>query len=150
MVELLVVMFIMAVVVALIVGVSKYVMDSAAKKQTETAQEIVLQAIQEYRRVKNAVPPDDGDHETDVLMAELETCEQSAKIVEKLSKEVYPQRRGELRDGYDQPMRYYQDEAIGNEPLLLSAGPDREWGEGAGEAAQREDNIASDGSTVNP
>ncbi len=149
MIELLVVMFIMAVVVALIVGVSKYVMDGAAKKQTETAQEIVLQAIQEYRRVKNAVPPDSGgEYKTDVLMEALEECEQSAKIVEKLSKEVYPQRRGELRDGYDKPMRYYQDEAIGNEPLLLSAGPDRKWGQS--QPSEREDNIASDGSTVNP
>jgi prepilin-type N-terminal cleavage/methylation domain-containing protein len=44
-VELLVVMFIMSVIVALIVGVGKYVSDQAGTKQTRAAQAIVMRAI---------------------------------------------------------------------------------------------------------
>jgi len=60
-IEMMVVIFILGVLVAMIVAVSSYVMDEAARRETESTQAMVLNIIDAFRDEFEKYPPDNLD-----------------------------------------------------------------------------------------
>jgi prepilin-type N-terminal cleavage/methylation domain-containing protein len=139
-VELLVVMFIMAVIVALIVGVGRYVTDSAAKKETQATQAIVMRAIQAYQETNpdGEYPQVNDPNETKDLVEKLHNNEKASAILD----EVTTLEKGKIVDGFGEEMKYDADGGFGGTPVLISAGPDRHFGREGDEYGH--DDIRSD------
>ncbi|MFP4052372.1 MAG: type II secretion system protein [Phycisphaerae bacterium] len=125
-VELLVVMFIMSVIVALIVGVGKYVSDGAGTKQTRAAQAIVMRAIAAYHDQFKFYPDVDT---TKKLTDALEESEDAWKIMTGMGQDHFSGAGGMLTDGFGNEMRYKPKGGFGDRPVLISAGPDGVFGE---------------------
>jgi prepilin-type N-terminal cleavage/methylation domain-containing protein len=164
-VELLLVMFVMSVLVALVVGVGSYVVELERKKETVATQERWLAALEAYRNVTQKYP----DTNTTILpggtnekintypgsMSDLVAALQGAKDPSMTAK-IYQATKayvGEgstgsttvplsMNDAYGTPMRYYKDKGVGGKPLILSAGPDADFG--VTNDKKRTDNIRSD------
>ncbi len=140
-IELLVVMFIMAVIVALIVGVGRYVTDSAAKKETQATQAIVMRAIEAYREEDpNSAAPQAND--TSELVAKLRDSDKASAILNELSGEVLGGENNAIHDGFGEEMKYDRDGGFGGTPVLISPGPDRRFGSEGDEYGH--DDIRSD------
>ena len=125
-VELLVVMFIMAIIVALIVGVGKYVADQAAIKQTRAAQAVISRAIALYYDQYKFYPNVDS---TDKLASALRNSPKAKEMLNKLSEENLSGSGGIMADGFGNEMRYKPKGGFGDRPVLISPGPDGEFGE---------------------
>ncbi len=152
-IELLLVMFVMAVLVALVVGVGTHVIEEGRKTETRDRQNRMLAAIDAYYKVMGKVPPHAGDP-NDSLTELVDHLRGREEGDEKLKRDIYKETNaylgasdGELSlDAFNKPMRYYSDRGVGGRPLIISAGPDGEFGDGTTnrERQRREDNIRSD------
>ena len=58
--EMLAVILILAILLALVVGVCKWVMDHFAKRETAATQSIVIDAVMLYKSKTGVLPADDG------------------------------------------------------------------------------------------
>ncbi len=57
-IELLVAIVIIVIIIAMVVGVANYVFEEAARKQTQTTQNIVMTAVEEYKKLMGQYPAD--------------------------------------------------------------------------------------------
>ena len=141
-VELMVVMFVMMVLVALAVGVSKYVMDRSARDQTIATQSILMAAI----RACGDTPPDAASMKE--LWSPLSEVPKARQLLEKLDSTVVNRSNNifTVLDGYGNKMDYYPTAGLGGGPVVVSGGSDGIIGDKIGtpenEAA---DDIRSDG-----
>jgi prepilin-type N-terminal cleavage/methylation domain-containing protein len=126
-IELLVVMFIMAVIVALIVGVGPYVTDSAAKKETQATQAIIMRAIEAYQEEDpNSSPPHASN--TKELVTKLRESDKASAILNEASADAISGEDGTIQDGFGETMKYDSVGGLGGTPVLISPGPDRRFG----------------------
>ena len=164
-VELLLVMFVMSALVALVVGVGSWVIDQGRIKETHGKQDRLLRAIDVYRKITGKVPPDRQDTNNDGKIDEQDAYE-PAQSIEALLRYVQPTGGASLQktiyeetlpylsqggtgyrmDAFNTQMRYYTSRGLGGKPLIVSAGPDGQFGDGTTREAkeQRKDNVRSD------
>ena len=154
-VEMLVVVFVIAILVTLVVSVARDVMRRAGKDQTRTNMEVVLTAIEEYHKTYAVYPveADDfsgmtagwtvADWEPYVrargLYHLLEDEPRAREILSKLKKDAIMSVSNAqiFADGFGKHMDYRSNKSANAGPLLESAGPD-------GDFLTKEDNIRSD------
>ncbi|RPI64299.1 MAG: type II secretion system protein [Planctomycetaceae bacterium] len=146
-IEMLVVIGILMVLAALIVGVSRYVMEESANKKTVAIQAVIMSATKAYHDKNKAYPdsndapptdPNSGDIKK--LYDALNPSTPDAKIVDKLKllpKEAIDSASHTFKDSWDKDMRYYKTGGLGGGPVIISAGPD-------GDFTTEADNIRSD------
>jgi prepilin-type N-terminal cleavage/methylation domain-containing protein len=60
-IEMMVVVAIIGILVALIVGISKYVFEEAARKKTLVTQQLLMTAIEQFKDITGKYPPDSND-----------------------------------------------------------------------------------------
>jgi type II secretory pathway pseudopilin PulG len=154
-----VVLFILAILVSLAVGVGMYVMDKNNEELTKTIQTTVWGAVQAYYDYGSpkAWAADrtgatyDPNASTTALMKFLTgtqytslrdtpPVQQAIARLKNLPKDAYATT---LNDGWGRPMRYYQDKGMGGRPVLISAGSDGDFGDA--DSAKQKDNVISDG-----
>ena len=152
-IELLVVMFVLAILVALVVGVGRWVRVIGQEKQTIVTQKIVMAAIQAYYDTYEVYPADggNGDESDDSgkellknLKGEGFGDEEKARVSRATMKVLRGLPQGALsaggedvKDGFGNGMRYDKDSGLGGRPVVISAGPD-------GKFDVQADNIRSD------
>ena len=136
MTELLVVLLILSILLALVVGISRHLMREAARKETITTQNIVLDAINRYHELTGAYPTGDSDN-CGSLMNTLSGQAEAKDLLTKLPEETRKGGSNALKDGYGEDMRYRATGGYGGHPLIWSKGGDRKW--------DTEDDIMSDG-----
>ncbi|MDY6913531.1 MAG: hypothetical protein SVT52_03635, partial [Planctomycetota bacterium] len=166
------VIFILAILVALVVGVGNYVLDEARRKNTVAIQAILMDAVQKFYDEFDNYPADQ-DPPSDTYS----NPEQSAGVLlhyltgnnvfdaEDLNYLGYSGDSDDLRqriqelllptlrnlpedafetgatffsDGYGNAIRYENDGGLGGQPVLISAGADKDYDDD-------KDNIRSDG-----
>ncbi|MFW6146750.1 MAG: type II secretion system protein, partial [Planctomycetota bacterium] len=140
-IELLVVMAIIGILVALVAGVSRYVMIDSAKKETIAIQSIVSQAIKTYRDSEGELPDVDASDDCGALMGRLSAVSASNRKLRNLPEDAWTSGSAPLMDGFDRPMKYDKDGGIGGTFVLISAGADGKFN---GDPEKAEDNIRSD------
>jgi len=136
--EMMVVLFIMAIVLALAVGVSRYVMEKTGRDQTAATQKVLVQAIHKYHDENGEWPDGNGgDNSGQTLLTALKGCQPCKDVLNSLPDEALSAGDDAVKDGFDKEMRYDSDGGRGGRPVLISAGPD-------GDFDDDEDNIRSD------
>ena len=157
-IELIIVIAIISILAALIVSGGRYVMSEADRKTTQTIQAITMQAIQVWfdNITPCQYPPGNGDAASpqelfdyltgnadlngdgSIDSADAQTsCVLAAReFLLKLPQAAFQRGDDCIRDGFGEPIRYSQFGGIGGRPVLISNGPDKEFG--------NEDNIRSD------
>lgn len=148
-VELLLVMFIMAVLVALVVGIGASIVEEGNRRKTEAKQVLLMNAIEAYHRVTGKYPPDrdgtlyDPNNSTAVLLRYLDghDCGGLAEDVKEKAKVFLREIADDPNmDAWGRAMRYYN--RGGRLPVIISSGPDENFGDEI--RARIEDNIRSD------
>ena len=139
--EMLVVIFIIVIVLALVVGVSRYALDEAGKRETIAIQKTLLQAIRLYRDSEGELPREMGDGRTDNMMEDLTNCQASAEVIGRLPGDAWGGVGTPVLDGFDHEMHYKQSGGLGGSFVIISAGPDGEFN---GDPDEEEDNVRSD------
>jgi prepilin-type N-terminal cleavage/methylation domain-containing protein len=146
-VELLLVMFVLSVLVALVVGVGSYVIEQARITETVANQQALIAAIDAYRKVTGQFPDGNGLGDIEVLMTALQPDGNAPREVE-IRKEVTPFLKagsGSLMvDAFGSTMKYYAGKGLGGKPLIISAGPDGDFGDIPVDETKQRDNIRSD------
>ena len=163
-VELLLVMFILSVLLALVVGVSWYVVEEGRKKETVVRQKNLLAAIDAFRKVTGRVP---GEITTDGIFFDPDSSvtykynagELMTRLLNVLTTGSYSNANPDINsalykatspflgqasgtmitDAYGNSMLYIKDGGVGGKPVIISAGPDGKFGYGG----------KTDGSTTN-
>jgi len=153
-IELMVAIFIISILIALVIGVGKYVYDESARRETESMQAIAMNAVEKFHEIANQYPRDsigDPPH-TESLAALLhdlrgEPIENIPESTSMRIKEVCGQILLEIpsdyfdgttiKDAWGKQMDYKADGGLGGKPVLISPGPD-------GDMNTEEDNIRSD------
>lgn len=141
-VELMVVMFVMMVLVALAVGVSKYVMDRSAREQTIATQSILMAAI----RACGDIPPDATSMSG--LWSPLSKVPKALQHLERLDSTVVNRSNNvfTVLDGYGNKMVYSPTGGLGGGPVIVSGGLDGVIGDSIGTSEnEAADDIRSDG-----
>ncbi len=138
--EMMVVLFILGVILALVVGVSRYVTEEAGRKQTHSTQDVVMSAIRKYKELHDDYPPDSDDGKS--LMNTLYDDPIAKPMLANVQREAWAGYDKALKDGFEYSMRYRKTGARGGGPLLESPGPDGDFGDT--EPDKKEDNIRSD------
>ena len=163
-VELMVVIFIISILVALVIGVGKYVYDEAARRETESIQAIVMNAVETFHDIAGIYPPsgpfpgmepplDKGgiigliyqfkggtvpggvDSSNDKVRERIkEAC---GPIILELPPDVLRASDNNIYDGFGNPMDYDDDGGLGGKPVLISPGADEDIN-------TEEDNLRSD------
>lgn len=153
-VELLLVMFVMAVLVSLVVGVGTYVIEQGRRDETLSKQALLMSAINAYHRVTHKYPsdrhpdsPDDPNASIDALMLYLRAEQNTGgdmaeEILEATRHHLQAIAGNEKLDAWGNMMRYYAKLGLGGKPLIVSPGPDEDFGED--DTDYRKDNIRSD------
>ena len=138
-----VVIFIIGILIALVVGVGKYVYDEAARKETQSTLAIVVEAIEAYNSIADVYPADSGvgsypDGSDEALLYQLLDNpaavvpmreSQAVRIVDackpillKLPSDAYDGTA--LRDAYGAELEYDADGGFGGRPVVISLGAD--------------------------
>lgn len=170
-VELMVVMFIMAVVAALVVGVSWYVIEEGRKAETKAKMARLIEAINAYRKVTGKVPeiyydPSYNNRDSSRQYNEQKCIQALLDVLKgneprttgsgggqgpnegseeyKATKPWLGEDEGSSLtvDAYGKPMIYLMNGGHGGGPLIVSAGPDGYFGD-TGVESQKRDNIYS-------
>jgi len=124
--EMLAVILILAILLALVVGVSRYIIDKAAESETQAIQSIVIDAVILYKSKTGVLPADDGS--CAVLMTKLAEVPECRKKVGELPPKAWSKSGSPLNDGWHRAMRFQQSGGIGGAPVLISAGSDGGFG----------------------
>jgi hypothetical protein len=84
-------------------------------------------------------------------MQRLTLCLQGSKFSDPMKTKIFNATKSYLegtfsdgKDAYSNSMRYYKDKGVGGKPLIISAGPDGDYGTATGSEKKRTDNIRSD------
>lgn len=131
-IELLAVMMILGILMALVIGVAKYITRSSDIESTRSNMSIIMAAIREYRQDADKYPTSQAD-----LVAELKSVEMSRKQIDKLAKYVWSADNTEFLDAWGQPIVYSPTGGRAGAPGLTSPGPD-------GDIDTKEDNVRFD------
>lgn len=148
-VELMLVIFVLAVLVAMVVGVGSYVMQQGKKNETLGKMDRLLAGIRAYANVTGEVPPEDPNGSGDIqyLMDGLAGKRVSGDLKEELRREVMDytgEHDDTLKyDAFGTRMLYFSARGLGGKPVLLSAGADTLFGD-EGIRDRMADNIRSD------
>lgn len=139
-IEMMVVLFILAILVALVVGVGKYVRDEAARKETASTQALLMAAIQAYHDIRGVYPSEPADdNNTDNrnknLVLQLRAIEASRSKFDNLPAKA--RTTDFVVDAYSKTLDYRANMGLGGAPVIISAGPDQDF-------AKDSDNIRSD------
>jgi prepilin-type N-terminal cleavage/methylation domain-containing protein len=167
-VEVLVVIFILGILAAIVVSVAGYVMSSSSRRETEATQKVLLEAIQAFYNASNpkAYPADhfgatpDPNNSGCVLIAFLSghsdpnapntaptgqtaSVKAAVEFLLKLPQEAWDGSWNKpVKDGWGREMRYEAAGGLGGKPVIISAGPDGDFGSAG--STQEEDNVRSD------
>ncbi len=144
-IEMLAVLFILAIIVALIASVSVYVLNEANKKDTRSSMAVIQDAILLYIDITGVKPTQDGG--CTMLFTQLKSNEQTFAKIKELPDSVFQGQnpRSYFCDAWGKQLRYRQSEGRGGSPVLISAGPDSWFGDEPGAPSNSaEDNIRSD------
>ena len=147
-VELLLVMLVLSILVALVAPVGSYVIEQARISETITTQQTLVTALDAYRKATGDFPPLDANSEGDIegLLQVLQAYGASGEAAEEIRQETMPYlgaQPGLLKsDAWGNEMRYYARRGIGGKPLILSAGPDGDFGDF--DRSRQRDNVRSD------
>ena len=159
--EILVVIAIITILVGAIVGISAYVFEQARRKQTETAQKLLLSAIDAYYDASSPkqYPPNTdsgvaaantgealvryltGRHNNNVSFPDAPPVVAATKVLQDMPQKAFnPAGTGgfNVLDGWGNAMRYDPNGGFGGRPLVTSNGKD-------GDPNTTNDNISSDG-----
>ena len=128
-VELLAVMLILAILVGLVVGVTRHVTARANYERTIVTMQIVNEAIDAYRDD----PGTTGDPGT---LADLTSNVAAKKVLANLDSETWNQ-GSTINDAYGNALIYEKTGGLGGCPVVISGGPD-------GDTNTEDDNIRSD------
>jgi len=121
-VEMLAVVAILGILLALVVGVSRYVIDESSAKETVVTQEVVMDAYLSYG---GAVPDDpDGKDGCVDLMKFLYGTTASKNKIAGLSASAWRGQNEPLLDGWGNKMRWRNAGGIGGTPAVISPGAD--------------------------
>lgn len=154
-VEMLVVVFVIAILVTIVVGVAKIVIGRASSDQTAVSMKAILNAIETYREVTGDYPVEatdfTGQPTVGWTVRDWQAYVRGRLLYEDLSGR--PQSQAKLAplgnavlqisgnwvfvDGFGKYLDYFRDGGAGGTPLLLSAGAD-------GNFDTQEDNVRSD------
>ena len=128
--EFLVVLLILAIGIALVVGVATTVQETGRAEETKNIQRVVLAGLKAYYHSgQEAYPPGNGGADSgETLLAALRTIGAGRKELKRLPKHAISEDdsgRERLVDGFGNPMPYYQSGGLaGRTPRLVSQGPD--------------------------
>jgi len=155
-VEMLVAVFVIAILVTVVVGVSGHVVRRSAVEHTRSSMEVISAAIDAYHRVTSSYPaepaevsvplPGWGKRDWQAYMRgkRLYDClmgvSRTQKILQTLPRDAFKSPRGgntTFADGFGKYVDYLSSKGPKGTPLLLSAGLD-------GDFDRQEDNIRSD------
>jgi len=156
-IELMVAIFIISILIALVIGVGKYVYDESARRETESMQAIAMNAVEAFYGIVGEYPPDSISTPPAEGLAALLYCLRGGdeggiedlKLPESTCiriKEVCGQILLEIpsdyfdgttiKDAWGKQMDYKADGGLGGKPVLISPGPDGDM--------NTEDDIRSD------
>ena len=124
-VEMMIVLVILAILLGMVVGISRYAMAQAARSQTLATQAVAMQAVSRYYDARGCYPPDSPD--CVALMNALRAEPAARGVLTDLSNEAYPSQGAALRDGFGEPMQYRTAGGLGGTPVLISKGADRQF-----------------------
>lgn len=165
-VELLVVLFILAILVSLAVGVGMYVFGQSSEKQTLASMKVIMQAIEAYydEGAPKVYPWDKDTSKPAATPVDPNTCgiwlskclhgktasgaDKTAPVLaaierlRHLPKDAYRGDSAAFVDAWGNPIRYFRDGGLGRQPVLISAGPDGEFGDK--DPNKLKDNVRSD------
>jgi len=135
-VEMLTVLLILAIILGLVVGISRYLMEEAARKQTEVTQAVLMNAVMRYKTMTGSPPGAlsnlvDGSAPEDVRAIAL-----------KVPKDQFD--GSTAKDGWGAAMTYQPAGGRGGTPVIISNGPDRQSNLGTPTDATNTDNVRSD------
>jgi len=141
------VMFILSVLVALVVGVSWYVIEQARKTETLNNQRRFMGAVDAYRKVTNKLPyinragdvdynPNSSrpyDYDPDQHMVRLLKLLRgeypSNAAVAEATRAMLGESAGSITsDAYGNSMIFLSNKGVGGNPVIISAGPDGVFG----------------------
>lgn len=148
-IELLVAIFIIAILISLVVAVAGYVYDEAARKQTQSIQNLTMRAVEAYYELIEEYPADPNDLtgtpdpnavvmmllnqlQARILTTDSTQLENLKKRIKKatgpllleLPSDALDLNNDTIRDAFGNPMEYYRTGGLGGRPVLVSAGPD--------------------------
>ena len=138
-IELLAVMFILAILVALVVGVGRYVIDDANKRKTQQTLTVLKEAVQSYHDAASpkAYPDGNGDDASAAqIFSALTSPEDSPRVqaaMERIRRlpEDAMETGGSANvflDAWGRKIRYDKDGGFGGRPVFISAGSDGDFG----------------------
>ena len=155
-VELLVAMFIIAILITLVVGVAGYVYEEAARKETQATQNLVMIAVKAFKQATGESPKDENDFSPppvpreQLLLYQLKGDHLGTNTRDQEMKARIKKATGDtlleippdvmdgtvVRDGFGNAMIYLRQGGLGSRPVVISAGPDEQF--------DNEDDIRSD------
>ena len=118
-IELLAVMLILAILMTLIIGVSKLIFTHVYTNETKNNMKIIMAAITEYHKVKTEYPTKNG------WVTNLANVAESRALLIKLDENVW--NRGsatKFHDSWGNEIEYYPTGGLAGAPGLTSPGPD--------------------------
>ena len=130
-IELLAVMFILAILVALVVGVGRYVIDDANKRKTQQTLTVLKEAAQSYHDAASPKTYPDGngnDASAAEIFSALTIQEDSPRVqaamerIRRLPEDAIGD--GVFLDAWGRKIRYDKDGGFGGRPVFISAGSD--------------------------
>lgn len=131
-VEMLTVLMILAIILGLVVGISRYLMEEAARKQTEVTQAVLMDAVLRYKTINNGTPPPS----LNALISSTDPkFEEVRAIALKVPKDKFDGTTA--WDGWGSPMDYSSTGGRGGTPVIISGGSDRD-------KATTDNNVRSD------
>jgi prepilin-type N-terminal cleavage/methylation domain-containing protein len=115
-IEMLAVICILAILLGLVVGISRHIIERSAVNETITIQDIAMDVIMTYRDVQGALP---GGN---TLMQDLRSVPASNNKLANLPRDAWTGGTG-LLDGWGRVMTYNPTGGFGGTPVLISRGP---------------------------
>ena len=118
-VEMLTVLMILAIILGLGVGISRYLMEEAARKQTEVTQAVLMDAILRYKTITGSPPAS--------LNALVNTSDPKLDEVKAIALKVQKDKFDGTTawDGWGSIMDYQAAGGRGGTPVIISGGSDR-------------------------
>ena len=129
-VEILAVVFILAILAAILVWTLKPRSDDVYVKETKNTMNIAMTAITEYYQVRKDYPAEGGGWVNQLL-----TVPKSRALISKFDENVWSAAdSNEIKDAWGHPIEYSRSGGLAGAPGLISGGPD-------GDTATEEDNV---------
>jgi prepilin-type N-terminal cleavage/methylation domain-containing protein len=130
-VELIVALLIIALMLMLVSGVGRNVLEASRSDATRNIQTVIMDAVKVYYRAEKDYPPGDGGPDSsETLLAALRAVDPSRPILRMLPADAVqtgPMGDELLYDGFGRAIRYDRSGGLaGRRPLLTSPGPEND------------------------